>query len=347
MKKKSLKLYLVIVLILFVFVLYFSFKDNYIDIINTLKEVNIVFILIGLFFVFLSKYYFGEIIYHLAKKEKKDIKKLDAVMIELIYPFFAGITPSSLGGESFEIYYLKDCGIPIGKGSNITIQKFIVYQISLISVNILVVLLNFFLKIIPFNSFIFICVIINFIINIALLGFFFLLAYNKKFNHFIMNKCLAIGYKLHLIRNIEKTKTKVDSYLNNFDAGVENLRKDRKLFIKLIIINILSLLFFNLTAYPIAVSMGITSVNFIKMFIVSTFAKIVSLIVITPGNSGAAEYSFVYLFSTLTGLISDTRIMAFMLMWRLVTYYIPLIAGGIFAILWGRRKHIHEEVSST
>ena len=75
------------------------------------------------------------------------------------------------------------------------------------------------------------------------------------------------------------------------------------------------------------------------MFFLSTFVKMLSLIFITPGNSGAAEYNFVYLF---TGLISESDIMAYMLMWRLVTYYIPLIVGGLIAITWMKVKHNFE-----
>ena len=52
-----------------------------------------------------------------------------------------------------------------------------------------------------------------------------------------------------------------------------------------------------------------------------------------------AEYNFVYLF---TGLISESDIMAYMLMWRLVTYYIPLIVGGLIAITWKKVKHNYE-----
>ena len=339
MKNNKIKMYLVLVAILFVFVLYFSLKDNYIEIINTLKEVDILFLLIGIFFVFLSKYFLGEIMYYLAKKEKRNIKMKDMLQIQLIYPFFAGITPSSLGGESFEVLYMKDCGIPVGKGTNIAIQKFITYQISLIITNILAVILNLILKVIPVNSLIFTCILINFIVNIVLLAFFFLVAYNNKFNHFIMKKGLAIGHKLHIIKNIEKTREGLDSYLKNFDESVDNLRHDKKLFIKLVGIQMVSLLFLILAAYPIAISLGITNINFVKMFITAAHIKMISLLLITPGNSGAAEYSFVYIF---TGLIADADIMAFMLIWRFVTYYVPLISGGIFAMMWGRRKHTYE-----
>ena len=97
MKKNKLTIYLTFVIILFVCVLYVSLKDDYKDILNALNDVNILFLLIGVFFMFLSKYFLGETLYFLAKKEKSDIKIKDMVLIELIYPFFAGITPSSLG----------------------------------------------------------------------------------------------------------------------------------------------------------------------------------------------------------------------------------------------------------
>ena len=339
MKKNKLTVYLVIVIILFAGVLYFSLRNDYRDILNTLKDVNILFLLIGVFFMFLSKYFLGETLYFLAKKEKKDIKMKDMALIELIYPFFAGITPSALGGESFEIFYMRDCGIPIGKGSNIAIQKFITYQISLLLINTVAVILNLFMRVVPFNSFIFSFVVINFIINGILLGFFFLVAYNRKFNHFIMKKGLQIGHKLHLVRNIEKTREKLDSYLKNFDEGVEKLRKDKKLFFKVIGIQMLSFLFYMLAAYPVAVSMGITNISAIKMFILATYVKMLSLIFITPGNSGAAEYNFLYLF---TGFITESEIMAFMLIWRFVTYYIPLIFGGLLAIVWKKVKNNYE-----
>ena len=70
-----------------------------------------------------------------------------------------------------------------------------------------------------------------------------------------------------------------------------------------------------------------------NLFILITYAKMMCLLIITPGNSGGAEYCFIYLF---TGILAEEDIMAYMLIWRFVTYYIPLIVGGISAITWGR-----------
>lgn len=343
MQNKKIKIYLVLVIILFAFVLYFSLKDNYIDIINALQSVKIIYLIFGILFVFFSKYLIGKTTYYLAKKEKDDVSLLKMIEISLIYPFFAGITPSSVGGESFEIFYLKQTGIPYGKSSNISIQKFILYQISLIIVNFLAVIVNIFVGIVPDTSLVGSSVTLNFIVNIVLLGFVFLLTYNKKFNHFIMQNGLVFLHKIKVVKDIEKTQKTLDSYLENFDEGVEKLKKDQKLFIKLIGLNVLSLLFFILAAWPIARSLNVNSLNILELFVLATYARMMCLLIVTPGNSGAAEYCFIYLF---TGLILEEDIMAYMLIWRFVTYYIPLIVGGVLAISWGKEKK-NEKITCT
>lgn len=341
MQKKKIKLYLVLVFILFVFVLYFTLKDNYMDILNALSRVNIIYLLLGILFVFVSKYLIGVILYFLAKKDVNNVSLKKMENIEFIYPFFAGITPGSLGGESFEIFYLKDAGIPYGKASNVTIQKYILYQVSLIIVNFIVVILNLFTDIVPNTGLVNFAVTINFVFNIALLGLLYLLAYNKKFNHFIMNHGLSFLHKIRLIKDLKKTQRKLDNYLDNFDDGVDKLRSDKKLFIKLIFISMLSLVFLIAAALPIARSLNINSISMLNLFILATYVKMISLLIVTPGNSGAAEYCFIYLF---TGLLLEEDIMAYMLIWRFVTYYVPLITGGILAMTWGKENK-NEKIS--
>lgn len=334
-QKNKIKTYLLFVFVLFIFVLYFTLKDNYKAILEALSGVKIIYLFFGILFVFMSRILVGVILYSLTKKEKKDIKIGKLLRISLIYPFFAGITPGSLGGESFEIFYLKQTGIPYGKATNITIQKYILYIMSLIIVNFVSVILNLFTDIVPFNGLVSTAIIINFVFNICVLGLLFLLAYNKKFEHFVMNKGLLFLNKIKIIKDIDKSKKTLDNFMDNFDDGVDKLKNDKKLFVKLICLSILSLVFLILVAYPIARSLNISDISGLNLFILSAFVKMMSLLIATPGNSGAAEYCFIYLF---TGLLGEEDIMVYMLIWRFVTYYIPLITGGVLAITWGKEK---------
>ncbi len=343
MQKSKIKMYLGFVLVLFVCVLFFSLKDNFKDIIYNLSHVNILWLILGIVFVFLSKYFIGLTTYELGVKENKKLSLSRMIQVSLIYPFYAGITPSSIGGEGFEIFYLKQCGISYGGGTNIQMQKFILYEISLISTNLLVVILNFFTGIVVDSSFVGSAVTLNFIVNLVLLGGGFLITYNKWIKNFILNSGVNILSKIKIIKEPDKFRDKIDEFLVNFDEGAKTLHKDRKLFSKLIIYNVLSIFFLIIAAWPIARAMHIEEIGIGNLFILAAYAKMMCLLVVTPGNSGAAEYCFIYLF---TGLIPEDGIMAYMLIWRLVTYYIPLVTGGVVAMVWERRR-VREEVIGT
>ena len=343
MQKSKIKIYLGFVLVLFVCVLFFSLKDNFKDIIYNLCHVNILWLILGIGFVFLSKYFIGLTTYELGVKENNKISLSRMLWVSFIYPFFAGITPSSIGGEGFEIFYLKQCGISYGGGTNIQMQKFILYEISLISINTLVVILNFFTGIVVDSSFVGSAVTLNFIVNLVLLGGSFLITYNKWVKNFILHSGVNILSKVKIIKDPDKSRERIDDFLVNFDEGAKTLRQDKKLFWKLVIYNVLSIFFLILAAWPVARAIHIKEIGIGNLFILAAYAKMMCLLVVTPGNSGAAEYCFIYLF---TGLISEDGIMAYMLIWRLVTYYIPLVTGGIMAMLWERKK-AYEKVIST
>ena len=338
-EKHKIKIYMGFVVILFVCVLYFSFRTDYREILKALSTVNIIWLIVGIGFVFLSKYFIGMTTYYLAKKEKKNVSMKKMQEIALIYPFFAGITPSSVGGEAFEVFYLKDCGISYGAASNISMQKFILYQISLIIVNFIVVIFNAFSGIVADTSLVGSTVTLNFIVNIAILGGCFLITYNKWIKNFILKNGVNILGKLKIIKDPNDARKKIDEFMENFDNGARELHKDKKLFWQLVGINVLSLFFLIIPAWPIARAMHISNISMINLFILATYAKMMCLLIVTPGNSGAAEYCFIYLF---TGLIAEEDIMAYMLIWRFVTYYIPLIVGGIIAISWGKKKKDEE-----
>ncbi len=330
-------------MVLFVAVLFFSLKDNFKDIVHNLSHVNILWLMLGIGFVFLSKYFIGLTTYELGVKENKKLSLSKVIQISLIYPFYAGITPSSIGGEGFEIFYLKQCGISYGGGTNIQMQKFILYEISMISINVLVIILNFFTGIVVDSSFVGSAVTLNFIVNLILLGGSFLITYNKWIKNFILNGGVNILSKIRIIKDPDKSREKIDEFLVNFDEGAKTLHKDKKLFWKLVVYNALAIIFLTIAAWPVARAMHIKEISIINLFVLAAYAKMMCLLVVTPGNSGAAEYCFIYLF---TGLIHEDGIMAYMLIWRLVTYYVPLVTGGIMAMSWERRRVREEAISA-
>ena len=151
--KKSLKIIFNAGLILIVLglVLYFSLKDNYLEIVSLIKSIDLWSIILAILFVCFYRFLSGSSLYYLVENSKKKISMLKAFQINFIIMFFHGVTPFNTGGQPMEVYYLHKENIPVGKATNIVLQNFILYQTALILVGIVTIIYNNIFKIFPKN----------------------------------------------------------------------------------------------------------------------------------------------------------------------------------------------------
>ena len=68
------------------------------------------------------------------------------------------------------------------------------------------------------------------------------------------------------------------------------------------------------------------NINFIYSIIFGCFIYTSSCFVPIPGASVGAEYSFIHYFEV---IVKEVFIVPGLLVWRFITYYIPMITGGI------------------
>ncbi|UKI58258.1 MAG: hypothetical protein L6V81_02140 [Clostridium sp.] len=68
------------------------------------------------------------------------------------------------------------------------------------------------------------------------------------------------------------------------------------------------------------------NINFIYSIIFGCFIYTSSCFVPIPGASVGAEYSFIHYFEV---IVKEAFIIPGLLVWRFITYYIPMITGGI------------------
>ena len=66
----------------------------------------------------------------------------DAFKVSMIGQFFSGITPFSTGGQPAQLVLLTKQKIPVGKGSSVLMNKFVVYQGTLVIYSALLLLLK-------------------------------------------------------------------------------------------------------------------------------------------------------------------------------------------------------------
>lgn len=324
MKKKF--NYIILILISAI-VLYFSLKDNTVETIGELKNMNILFVLLAVIFVSFYWIFRSLSLYIFTKKFKSNFKYTSALKLTLTTLFFDGVTPFSSGGQPFQVYYLKKHDLPVVDGTNIIIQNFIVYQIALVFLGVVAIISNRIFNIFPQVGLLQKLVTIGFIINLLVTIGLFSIAFLKKFNKFICKVVIGILFKLKVIKSKEETLDKFNTNVSNFNKGAKELLKNKKLFIKGITYNFMALICFYTIPVIILFAMNdFTSFNLLLSIVASAYVMLIGSFVPIPGGSGGLEYGFVAFFGN---FLQGSKLTAIMLIWRFITYYLGMIVGAI------------------
>lgn len=336
---KKVILNIIILLIIVSAVLYFSLKDNFDEIMQEISALNPMFLVIGIILVLSYRFFSGMSLYTLTRcnTQNNDLSIYNAFKLSLATMFFNGITPFATGGQPMQLYYFKKEGIPLTKATNIILQNSIVYQIALIILGTFAIICNKILNIFPNNDILKNLVIIGFIINSLVCLFLFLITFGKKFSKFILNKGLNFVGKLKLVKNIETKREGLNEYISKFYENGKILSQNKKDIIKSIVYNLMALIC--LYSVPLIVIYGMgdfNSINILETIIASSYVMIMGAFVPTPGGTGGLEYGFINFYGY---FITGSNLMAIMILWRSITYYIGMILGGITVAFYkGRDK---------
>lgn len=327
--KKDLKnkvniLTLVLITIL---VLYISLKDNFGEVVKGFTKLNIFWIIIALIFT-IGYYFFRSLsLYNCASKFKKNVSFKEIMRMVYITQFFDGITPSSSGGQPYQIYSFNKQNIKIADATNITIQNFIVYQIALVLLGLIAVISNSFLNLFEQVGFIKNLIIIGFIINCLVIVGLFSLAFLKKVNKIVLTLIIKLLSKLKIIKNKDEIIDNLNNHIETFHKGALTLLKDKKNFIKTIIYNLIALILIYMI--PVVLLYGLGDYNSFTQYesiIASAYVMLIGSFVPIPGGSGGLEYAFTQFYGT---FITAPHLTLIMLLWRFFTYYLGVIIGGI------------------
>ena len=333
MKNKYLNI--IIIFLLTVIVLYFSLKDNYYEIITLVLNVDIKWIILSyllvLSYTFLKSIVTNDII---NKFVHYDMKKMFS--LQLMIFFFNAITPFSTGGQPFQVYVLSKNKVPISEGTNSVIQETIIHQMAFMVVGLLMLIINYIFKICELNHFLNLFLIAGFLANALIVFLLFMVSYGKKIDNLLIKFIINIFTKLNIIKNKQEKINKWNKYIEDFTVNSKTLLKDKFRFIKLLSLNILALICLYLVPLTILFSLGDNSFGTIESLVIVTFVSIISCYIPSPGGTGGQEYVFTLLFGT---YLTNPLLGSLMILWRFITYYLPMIVGAI-VFNFNRRKMV-------
>ena len=336
MKNKKYIINTLIILVITSVVLYFALKDNFDKTLHIILNANklLILLVIVIMLVAFSLQSYG--LYKIAKEYNNELSFKDIFKQIIIVQFFNGITPFSTGGQPMQVYMLNKSGLSIANSTITILQNSILFQVALVLCGILAVLFNRLYSIFGNDELLARLTILGFIFNviagIGLLLFTFSTSLDKKITFLIIN----ILNKIKIIKNKNKHIEKWNKEFEEFENSGKKLRKNTKLTITVIFVNFLAFILLSLIPYFIIKATDpYSSITIVHSIVGTMYVYLISAFVPIPGGSGGIEFSFSKFFSPI--VISNSVISASLILWRFITYYVPMIIGAI--VLNFFRKH--------
>lgn len=326
----------VIVPILSLFaVLYITFSSGHIaDIKDAFSEIEMSYIISCVVVVVISWLIEAWILYDISGGDLSVKRSITIVVAGL---FFNAITPFSSGGQPAQLYMMHQDKISYGKGSSILARKFIIFQTILVLYGLMVVVFYapFFFGEIPRFAYM---SIVGFSVNIIVIVGLYLISFRYK-----TTRKLLMNFVLR-VRKWTKNK-RIRAMGANFMGGVREFHDQMKLsttstkWVRLGILTFLQLSLFFLVPVIISLGLGLTQIQFLKMISASAFVAMATAFIPLPGAAFGAEGGF-YVFFNL--FYPSNLILTALILWRLLTFYFPMVAGMVVVMLASRKKATEE-----
>ncbi|MDO4701418.1 MAG: lysylphosphatidylglycerol synthase transmembrane domain-containing protein [Erysipelotrichaceae bacterium] len=345
--KKIFKSYLFNILVIVSFTilaLYFTLKDDFKTIINTLANVKIPYLLLVLGLVLLIQVLIGMILTTITKLSNPHYKLRYGIVNALVATFFHGITPSASGGQFAQVYVFKKQGVDIADSASVLWMDFIIYQATMCLTVLLLILLRFTYFYQKYSQF-YIFVLLGFLINAFVIFGLWAIARFKSVYTFLTTTLIRIAHKFRIVKDIDATLHNIDVQLEKFKQETDKLKKHKSIIIKCIILNVIRCLLYYAVPYFVYIALGfeVHPGMLVSMMALTSFVSMTTAFIPIPGASGGTEAVFTLMFSAIMGLKASKSVM---ILWRFASFYFIMLVGALAFVYSKASKEVevhHED----
>lgn len=320
------------------FVFWYTMKDNYDQVVNMFRHVNILAVIGILFLVIAERGLLGFSLMLECRQSHPKYKWSQGFINAYVAGFFNNVTPSASGGQFFQMLIFRKQGIPISNSVGILWLDFIVYQSTMSAYVLLLLLLRFQYYYQNYSSF-FLIVIFGFLVSSGIIVFLWLLANSRKFYTWLTTKGIEIGAKMHIVKDKDKMLENLERQLEIFSKEIVVLKTHKKLIAILSLTVIARLtIYWSIPFFSAkALNVNIGWDRWLDMLALAAFVAMVNAFLPMPGSSGGTEATFVLMYST---ILNDVDATSVMVLWRVMTFYVTLLIGGVVYAYANTRKDI-------
>lgn len=274
------------------------------------------------------------VLYIIARRQSGHVGFSDSLHATMIGQFFNSVTPAATGGQPMQIYYLVGRGISLGAATCSVLSKFIIYQ-TVMTIYTFILFISrqafFTQQIGSIGNF----ALAGFLVHAGVAVFLYMIGFFKKaafrFTHF----CVRVLTRLHIVKNPESKLEYIDRELDMFYTDFHVINKDPVALLSSSLITLLQLTVYLSIPFFIYHAFGLSGNVFWGIFTSHVYVMLISSFFPLPGGSGAAEVSFLLIFTLYfpRGYINPATIL-----WRFCTFYLNLLIGGLF-VFFAKKKH--------
>lgn len=277
--------------------------------------------------------------YILIYKSTKTSRPILSYKLSAIKTFYDCITPVSMGGQPFEIFYLNSRGLKGGVATSVPLAKSVFQIISFIIVSLVVFIFGF--DLLANQVIIITWSIVSLSVAILLVAIVLLFSVSKKIMPKITMFLIKVLHKLKLIKDYNLS-------FNKCMRVILEYQKSMKFYAKSFLVVVLSFVNCGLilalkASIPLmiycvfnsSVSPNIIMTIFSNFIVIELATKFIPI----PGGMGITELSFTALFAS---IFSDGTLFWAMLIYKIFNYFIYLLQGLIvvtYDFCYGNRKN--------
>ena len=251
------------------------------------------------------------------------------VRITLFGEYYSAITPFASGGQPMQIGYYKRYGVNAAKASSILAVRYIGY-ISAICVCYIASLAFGGRQILADYPLVFWLTAIGFVVNflsIAMVGLLLTRAeLVRRIGQWVIRTLTCMPFFKH---RQEAWNAAYLRGMEEFKVAAQCIRSHPYRCLLAFGMMLVSVLHMFSVAYLVYRALGLYQSSYIDLFTMQLFLYLAVAFVPTPGAAGATEGGF-YLFFAM--VFPKSLLYSAMLLWRLFTYYVNLLVGGVLVV---------------
>ena len=251
----------------------------------------------------------------------------------LLGRYYDNITPAAIGGQPFQIYYMrKNSGLPGGVSTAIPLFGMISGQMGFIIIAVFCFLLG---SLSIENAALIATACFGLLFYAFWPATIMIATFLPKGMTELINIVVKLLAKMHIVKDREAAIKKTEYEVNEYARSIKIILKTRGLFLKTILMSIAFHILVSMIPFFVLTAFG-GEVDFLPCFVTTVAITSAVYFVPTPGNAGAAEGTFYVVFSAL----SEGYVFWAMLVWRFFSYYIYIIMGAAtYFLMHLQKKH--------